>query len=315
MSGLKYILSILDYRLHKRLYAVPEKDCMFPVSVAGFSIIKSLNTKSVTGFFKFALYKNDRGKEVFCKVWFGKRKNIGYLWLKNEIAVYKYLSDVKAKSDIKTPKYYGEFEDGHMLMLFIENIKGRNVWHLSNKERIQVFEKVVNYFKNIKIENIPQKHDIITIKPFFQITGLFFLMLISFFKYKSLRAYLMLYLVLYIKYYLQILRDDESCLIHRDIIKNIFKKGNEYFITDFQVTLFTNPLLEISNLSLGLYPKKNLYQSFAKSDLYLKNTANVDKHNLYKLFCLQSALYELISLHNMKKETVFNYIRYVYHER
>lgn len=315
MSGLKYILSILDYRLHKRSGALPEKDCVFPDNVAGFNIIKPLNTKSVTGFFKFALYKNDRGKEIFCKAWFGDKKDIRYKWLKNEIAVYKYLSGVKTKSDIKTPKYYGEFEDDHMLMLFIDNIKGKNVWNLSNKERIQIFEKVVNYFKNIKIENVPQKHDIITIKPFIQTTGLFFLMLITFFKYKKFRAYLVEYLVLYIKYYLLILRDNESCLIHKDITKNIFKKGNEYFIIDFQVMLFANPLLEISNLSLGLYPKKNLYQLFTKSELFLKRTANVDKHNLYKLFCLQSALYELNSLHNMKKDMVFNYIRSVYHER
>ncbi len=302
MKGLKYILSVIRYRLGKNLKRIEGRRIRFPGKVNDLELVKVLKSKSVTGFFSFAVYKNNKNEKIFCKAWFGKTKDIGYIWLRNEITVYTYLSKISKSTAIRIPKYYGAYKDNHLLLLFIEHIEGKNVRYLSNNERMNVYEKAVKYFKESSKNLESNDIDIIELKPFYLVFSLLSLLILSIYKYPHLRSYLLKGIVLFFINIFNVFRYSRPALVHRDIINNMYKKDRNYYITDFQVSVIADPLFELSNLALGLYQKKEIYALYKGNSIYITIRKNKQKYSLYKLFCLHAALYDLNSLHNVKEK-------------
>jgi hypothetical protein len=309
MSGLTYIYYIIKYRLDLAFNRIEKRKINFPKEVDTFKLVKVLNNKSVTGFFSFALYKNSSGEKVFCKGWFGQSKNIGYYWLKNETGVYDFLSKQVKDNKIRIPKYFGYYENKKSSLLFIEYINGKNVRYLHNKEKLSVYESVINYFGSINKNYVltPDNALIVLKQTDIQLSFLF-LITSTFIKYPNFRKMLIKIVSILVINRSSLNKSLKLGFVHRDIVNNIYKMKGKYYVTDFQVSVVSVPLLELANFSLGLFKMKSLYESFRKSIGLYAPIGNKDNQILYKFYCLHAALYDLNIIHNTKAKNIRQFI-------
>ncbi len=281
----------------KEIFYKQEKDqeTDFPRLINNFKFIKRVIKDKKTKNFSYALYENEEGVKGFAKLWTGKKKNLDYLWLKNEIQVYKNIWEVidsgiktKSKLKVRVPQLYGSGDTDKSLFLLIEYIEGIRSGMLPTEKKVEVYQEILNFLKEVGSRLMKLNSVSITKRPSLYYPVL--LPLISLIAMARFPKYIPYILLGMIKAFLllpSLLVKRDLGLVHRDLGDwNIFLNGDQIMVIDFQLSSIAHRMLEYSTIYLKLWDQKEFVQKFSEPN-------NLFSRAQFQLLSIFLSIYDL----------------------
>lgn len=209
----------------------------------GYTYIQKLSTKSK---YNVSLYVDKKTqKKVVIKSWVGKKKNLHYLSLLNEILIYKNLSNETFKN-FSVPKLIGSKIENNLLLLITEYIDTNIKSEISIEEKIKIYFDITNelHNANIKKTHLPNRG---RLSYFFTINPITIFAIINFPQYK------ILLLKAYLKFWQnakQLNKVRFNYVVHKDLnFENIiFSKDTAYLIDLQYLTISTRIIDYVATL-------------------------------------------------------------------
>ncbi len=249
---------------------------VFPAKIQHYTLFEVLSDINEKSAYHFAIYTNRSGKKFFCKLWTGEKKDQDFTWISNEIGVYQFFDSTykthqkeikKNFPDIKIPKMYVSSIEDSLAYFLTDFIEGKPLEGLSDDKKAVVFQRVIQYFHFMSSLAVSQQKTLRV----FGATRLFLLFhyyiikvaLSSKIHYKSLLQILWKF---YVGFF-ELIRTNHLSFVHRDLgfADNIILQGKTIAIIDFQLSVLSNPLMEIANITIALWNEKKLRTKFLNS--------------------------------------------------
>lgn len=300
--------------MNNSLFSLFKKDSgtmnEIPKKIGSYSFVKELHKEKTPKPYSYAVYKTTTGGKVFAKIWTGKTNVKNYYSLKNEIKAYKFiLKKMKANKGlmenyptIQIPKLIKIVEKKDNLILLLEYVNGKTLENETNSTKIAVFKEVFNFFLHFN-----QTSNLKTAKQMFPNRNLkYWLILLPYISLKSMvinskNAWLIL------KANILIVKNlgfkNKNNFIHRDIGEsNILLNKKGVWLYDFQLSCFSDQILEYAVTSVKISRDKKLFDKFNKlmHNSFLRNDQAKRK---YLVFSIIFFLYE-ISIANKKDSEI-----------
>lgn len=286
-----------------------------PRNIKGYKLLKRVKTEKNDDRV-VCIYQNKTGKKVVAKIWFGKRKNESYSFLKNEYNAYQVVRSIletkKLPSDIKSiqvPKVIGFVEEESSCILLVEYIEGRKGSTLEDSQIINNFLKIRKFIKYIG-KNIPQsdKNKFSTRHWLRYLQYYIFTVILSIIKYPKYMDKIISGLVFVLTNTKTLIKDGSIGFVHGDLNFDNYIvdfEGNIYLI-DFEFSKFTYMESELASLLRYCKIRGKLYREFRK---YISSSNQNDRNreSLIKVFSIMYATQGLISTNSSESEITSTY--------
>lgn len=283
----------------------------FPEKIGMYSFVEELHTDKSPKPYHYALYKNNDGKKAFAKVWVNEKKNKEYTMLKNEINVYRFITEEinrnpalqKGFPNIHIPKFmYANITESQIILL-LEYVQGELLGNKKNSVQMKTAAlKEIFAFFNALNANL----DIKQISADIPVRG--FVYWILFLAYSSLKLvlshpkYLSFVFMTNLFIFKNIKLTKQIGFVHRDIGEwNTLVNKKGLWIYDFQLACFTNPVFEYAITSVKIANNTKLFNSFNQKvvSYHLKDEASKKLLLAYSLILF---LYEICLSNQPKNE-------------
>ncbi len=221
---------------------------------------KPFGTKKHAGAYTFSVYKDSKNKKIFVKKWSGKKRNLTYYWLKNEIAMYKLLSNLKISGPVFTPKFIFSQQTDNSLYLGLEYLKGRDLSKLDTSKKLNIFFQSTAFLD--KVYKLSSKKDLVKVShrgPFYWLSILPFITFRATILHpRHMRQILQKFLHVYLNFAKLVFRRQRT-LVHRDFNNyNCFLSKDKICLIDFQLTCIADPMVEYAVILLKYFDSEDL---------------------------------------------------------
>ncbi len=257
------------------------KSDLFPKSITHYTLVEVLHDLAPRSAYHFALYEDSNKKKYLCKLWTGEHKDQNYTWIVNEIAVYKSFSSVYKKHSTEITTTFPEINIPQMVhqelsdtkaFLLTEYIEGSILDYESQNKKSEVLLRVIQYFNLLSPFLKKEPHNIMKlgIFPLF-VRFHYYLLKVVLSGVINLKSIIKMIIPFYLGLP-ELLKNQDSIFVHRDLgfADNVLLKNQQIFIIDFQLSVLTNPLMEIANVTVATWQEKEFRENFLSSN-YIQN--------------------------------------------
>ncbi|MBM2817804.1 MAG: hypothetical protein HW401_394 [Parcubacteria group bacterium] len=292
----------------------------FPDKIGRFSFLKEFNPSKRKRHFDFAIYKDETGKIAIAKQWNDSCKYLDYLWLVNEIKVYKAIHKVielniqiiKKFPNIHIPNLYGAVSEKNRLTMLIEKIGGQSLNAIPLENQVEVFKNAMEFLSAIGEKMDKSARKSLIKRNIWYVIAIFPLIFISavirnpkkIFQLISGAVFFSLNIFRTIDY-------GEMSLVHRDLYSdNILIKDGDVWIIDFQISAIASPAFETAGLMSNLWKDAGTREVFKNSGILENIMKDKNKFYAYKTLSIYTAFYNLGMYITMTPDQALSYLRY-----
>lgn len=295
------------------------KQSVFPEKIGSFTFVEEILTEKYPKPYAYGLYKNNKGTKAFAKVWQGRRKDIRYTFLLNELRTYQLLWRVLRKHpsikkrypNITIPELLGYKQSDNILVVLLALIDGELLAYVSESTRLRVFKDMFGFLDTVNVSI--RKNDMSNL---LKRQGLYWVMILP---YVSLRALFRnpseasTILRAVVKIVLSIpvlLSTKETAFVHRDLANwNIKVHKKQLYLYDFQLSSMAHPLLEYAVTTLKLWENKTFAEKVFETVVLPKITTK-RKRIVFQSLSLCLALYDLGLADGGSRKAALDYIHF-----
>lgn len=296
-----------------------EKTVLFPRKIGTYTFIEEVLTEKYPRPYAYGMYQNTTGKKAFAKLWHGKRKDIRYTFLHNELQTYKMLWGLVKKNtvikkiypQIPLPRLVGEKQTADTLVVLLEYVNGELLATKSDRTKMRVYKDLFGFLNTINAHLTPED-----MKSLLQRNITYWIMILP---YISLRAFIKnpSALPLIVKANKEILSNlpllltiKETGFIHRDLANwNVKVHKKQFYLYDFQLSSISHPLLEPAVSTLKLWENrvfgKEFYHTIVTPKLEEKESLDIFH---FFAFCL--AIYDLGLADGGSSKTAIDFMKF-----
>jgi hypothetical protein len=235
-----------------------------PEKIGDFALVTKINRPEGHNECQFGIYKNQDGVEAIAKQWSGNYPNENYYWLVNERNVYRYLEDVNKKyqallsekfPDVVVPKLFQVAENQNRMVLLIEKLNGSTLTDPSFAERIDIFERGMQYLEFIDKLESNYKSTLLGRTPGFFLFQVPILYLMALSRNPSWFFPLTKGLMYTLTFYLSFWKNFNPRVVHRDMtVNNVLKTvDGKVGLIDFQLSVYTDGMIELAQIMSGSF--------------------------------------------------------------
>ncbi len=248
----------------------------FPKCIGEYEFVKIFKKESfLVPFYSYAIYKNKSGKKAFAKMWSGKFNNYSYYCLLNEISVYKVLNSARKRSasslppkfrGISIPDFYASASTKNSLLILMEYVRANNAEDLSDKEKLAVYLKSVDYYHFLGNKLTKSERKLISRRSGFTYVLLYPLVFIkAFINYPKDWLTFVRTIPVFLSAIFDLLKNDQFVLTQRDLqFKNILYKNGKIILIDLEMCVMTHPLAEYANTLRSVAKNQKLFKPLMK---------------------------------------------------
>lgn len=270
-----------------------------PINILSYRLVKMLNPSTAHRSFVYALYRDPRGRKAFAKIWINSKKNFDYYSLNNEKNWYEAFSHMDNKvlkqQGVSVPNYLGWEEDPDFAALLIQFINGHTIEKISPVKQYAKILKIRKFLHSITPAalnlkgpgnqmNIRHHRLAILAFPLF-----FFRVFKSPFIRKNFKEIFLRYLnslnLLFISF--------PTVVAHKSLEpKNIIIANKKTYLIDFQLTVLSNPIIDVVETLFFCWSNKKLRQLMIENDV--KTILKSEKNNeLFRFLTLYTGIHQL----------------------
>lgn len=313
LTILHYIFPSYVYSLLADKFINEHKKVLLPKKIGKYIFIKNLR-ENKTYPFAIGLYKFNKQKYV-AKIWMSKWKDTHYYELEHEINTLKILKSIenrlklKEKSFFRVSPFIESIKKDNYLVMMSSYVSGKPLTKIINvKKQIKIYFGAVNYIKLIG------RHCSSTEKIKLRVRNIKFLSIIfpiiftiALIKRRSVYKLLFNALKKYLINISSSINWDNLVLIHGDLhTENIYLSKKNYYIFDFEQTMFSYPQYEIA-ATLSSLRSNSLFLKLMLSKVRLFCKKDVDYQKKMETILIQCSTHNLIS--NLQEKSINVYIR------
>lgn len=282
----------------------PAEPAALPRHIASYRLVKRIERPVGDREFQFGLYRDDQGKEAIVKQWSGSKKDFGYYWLKNEIAVYQQFTSLYRATApvlanlfprIRPPNLLAVVQGPEQLLLLAENVAGQS---LADKPAvaIETFEEALRYLAYINEFFTPKARRHFLKRGMWYVVGLFPLLLLrAFFRNPKQLRQLAKAGLEFGRLIPLLLENNELSFIHRDLTYfNLFiTPENDIRILDFELSVLAHPIFELTTIVTGSWYRENFLQEFYKLKVMKQVLSHHPSFEIYRGLSIYTAVHRL----------------------
>lgn len=307
------------HRIHSRMRTwrlpVPER-------IGAYRLVRTIEKANSSGNqYQFGIYKDAAGKQLFAKQWSGLVKNIEYFWLFNEIEVYRVVNMISAKEHdsiikkfphIHVPRLIATLREESRLLLLTEHVEGKDLELAPQDEGIRAMEEAAEYFMEISGHITPHMLRSFIKRGFTYIVGNFFVMFIrAAVRNPKIIPSLARALVAFTMRLRSLFKTSELKLVHRDITYfNILFQKEKLYLIDYELSVLTHPLFEITQIITGAWRRKGFWEIFYASDTMKKIFAHKTSRDSYWALTLYTAFHRMATCPRKEFNLHYSYLRH-----
>lgn len=258
---MKNILRFVQYSVRLAIASVAVRfvknsvDVSFPRFIKSYSFVRETDfDSSRNSEYRFAIYKNVKGKKALAKLWSGNIKTFAYYSLLNEIELSSIASHMQGRvlkksnsPTVRIPTQIASVKKKNCVLVLSEYIDGSIVGDFTKKKHYLWYIQSVEFLRGLDSAITSRETGIIQNR-----TGFHFLLLYPLTLIVAIRNYPHLWKLLVrnipvvIKSLPELLKRRDLVLTHRDLHgKNLMFSGSRIFLIDFQLAVRTIPEYEL----------------------------------------------------------------------
>lgn len=271
-------------------YIIKAEKPKIPKKLGKYLLDSVINKNDNVDNFQIGIYKNNKGKKVFVKIWNGEVKDFNYYSLKNEIEMYKILNAIVKRNKKNIPKMFKNYhipalveenETKNSLIMIREYVDGRPLSGFSINKKADTFFTLAGFLKFLGNKMTPDEKtqisqrtafDYITIYPLLLTRAIIF--------HPKLTLSLLAAIPVFMKSFVFLLKNKKTVLVHRDLhFDNILISKNRNSLIDLQLCVFTEEIYELVMTLRHLWDEPKIC-----FELLLRAQNNYKRKNFEALF-------------------------------
>lgn len=294
----------------------------FPNIIGKYRFVKEIFKKRVHRPYRFGLYINNVGKKAIAKQWCGKRKDFDYYSLHNEIKVYKVIYQlykrkeneiIKKFPNIHIPNLIKVIDTDNRLLLFIEKINNKTINYFNINTRIEIYEKLIDYFNFLYKQLDNTDRDILDKRKMLNMIFISPLILLKtiitypFILPSILRATGILITLLPI-----LLKEKKMSFIQKSLEdSNILYDGKNIYIIDFQLSVIAHPIFEIVQIMIFSWKDKKFIKAFYNSKTVKRVLDNPTTLSVYQGLAIIAILIQIAMGEPSEFKTNYSFLKHI----
>lgn len=297
---------------------------LFPEKIGEYRFMKILDKEGIGSSFCFGQYRDNRGKLYICKLWYGKKRNLKYSWINNEIASYKLLSslylDNKKEIDsyhfnVTMPEVHYVSKKGNKVYFLMDKAQGVFLGTKPVKVLYDSYIHIYEYFEVLS-NLLPKTIHVAKRSPMHYMVLIHYYLILVSLKYPELLLTFVMSLPAIYKGFLQMSKDSRYSLVLRDLASesNIFINKEKLTIIDLESLTLTNKLVQVACTAIVECSNRKFVDFFFESDNIKKITAKPTSKVILKALLLYSSIVELVATHRTNKQLVKKEAMYVFNK-
>ncbi|MFZ1735599.1 MAG: phosphotransferase [Candidatus Moraniibacteriota bacterium] len=251
-----------------------------PERIQGYQLVEEILKEKRCRTYNYGLYQDNLGRKAFAKRWVDTTQRLGSYWLANEIYVYKVLRNinrlypeiVKKFPKVHIPKFICAVENDHELILLIEYIEANPLSESSEEKKIGAYTQILEYIAFIS-QFIGDKEStrLLHRTVWHSIVLLPIIFVRAVIRHPSNFFFIINAALSYVMRIPFLILNRKAAFSHRDLDNwNVLVRGDDIWIIDFQLAVYSHPLLDAANISLNLWSDSALGKTFLQTD-YMKS--------------------------------------------
>ena len=289
---------------------------VFPQTIQDYFFLCELTKKEKLKTYRYALYQNKDGKLAFLKLFHGNRFQKGYVFLNNEIKSYKmlqqYLSDNDLKKkfpDIVIPLYIASYSKMSEVGLLLEYTKGTTLSNYSDKKKIQVTKKILDFFVKLNQKIDSKQLDILKRPPFYFIIATPIFSLLACLLHPKQTTNILKAGAIFLANTPMLIRNPQRGFVHRDLGDgNILLQDNKIIVYDFQLASAMNTAIENVVLFYRAFKNedfiKKVYDEIIQPSFHSKRDMKI-----FYLYCLYFSIFDLSQVTNTTSHITLKFLQ------
>lgn len=292
----------------------------FPTSIGEYQLIHPILEHKEPKFYRLGLYQNPAGKQAIAKQWRGKRKNMNYYWLINEINAYRgiqYLYEKNKKLQkhyphVRFPELLAVKKGSNHLVMLLEKVEGELLETLEVPARMPVYEEVISFFRELGDHLDTSTARIFRRRSAWTIGTLFLIHLTrAVIKHPKWLPSLGRAALLFVIRFPKLLRDKDISLVHRDLLPwNIILKDKEIWVIDFQLLTITHRMHELVSLNIRRWEDPSHWHFFKSTKTMEKVFSNPHSLAVYQALALYLSIFNLANTYSIPHKVAHDYLKY-----
>lgn len=292
----------------------------FPFSIGEYKLIHPILEHKEPRFYRLGLYENPAGEQAIAKQWRGKRKNMNYYWLINEINAYQEIQYLYEKNKmlqkryphVRFPKLLAVKKKPDQLVMLLERAEGELLETLEVPARMPVYEEIILFFRELGNHLDASTARIFRKRSAWTIGILFFMHLIrAVIKHPQWLPSLGRATLLFVIRFPELVKDKEVSLVHRDLVPwNIILKDKEIWVIDFQLLTITHRMYELVALNSRQWEDPAHWRFFQSTKTMKKVFSNPHSFAVYQALALYISIFNLANHYSIPHEVAYDYLKY-----
>lgn len=270
-----------------------------PINILSYRLVKMLNPSTAHRSFVYALYRDPRGRKAFAKIWINSKKNFDYYSLINEKNWYEAFSHMGNKAlkqqGVSVPNYLGWKEGPNFAALLIQLIKGYTAEKISPVKQYAKILQVRRFLQSVTPSalNLKGPGNHINIRHHHLAILAFPLFLFKTRKYPFVLKNFTKICLKYLKSLKLLFISFPTVIAHKSIEpKNIIIADRKTYLIDFQLAVFSNPIIDVVETLFFCWSNKKLRQLAIEHDAESTMRSKTYK-DLFQFLTLYTGIHQL----------------------